>query len=113
MQSANKNAMRKHSETIAFRADEDLLRLIDEYRKPLGISRGEWVRGIIISETVSGKRQLDLSPLASLAIGQEETAAAVRKLHGAMPRLLYVLLAQVAQVEGEAAKEIVRKVFPS
>lgn len=104
--------MKRRSETVSFRADEELLRLIDEARKPFGISRGDWVRGVTQSQLLGRNDQLDLTPLTALQSGQEELVQGVGKLYTGLARVLFVLLTQVGQLAAEEAKEIVRKALP-
>ncbi len=105
--------MKRRSDTVSFRADEELLRLIDEARKPFGISRGDWVRGVVQSQVFGGKSEVDLAQLATLAGHQEELAESVGRLNVALPRILFAVLTQVGQLDAEQAKEIVRKTLPT
>ena len=41
--------MRQKTETVSFRADTELLKAIDDQRHHFQISRGAWVRGIVIT----------------------------------------------------------------
>src|SRR4051794_37255624 len=105
--------MKRRTETVSFRADEELLRLIDAARKPFGISRGDWVRGITQAELLGGKGQLDLAPLTALQTGHDELAEGVGKLNIGLARVLFVVLTHVGQMDAETAKEIVRKALPT
>lgn len=105
--------MKRRTQTVSFRADEDTLRLLDERRKPFGVSRGDWVRGIVQTQLFSERGQADLTQLDALAAQQSEIADGVGKLHTSMARLLFSMLTQVGEIDAEAAREIVRKVFPA
>ena len=105
--------MKRRTQTVSFRADEDTLRLIDEKRKAFGISRGDWVRGIVQTQLFSEPGQADLAQLDALAAQQIEIADGVGKLNTAMARVLFAVLTQVGELDAEAAREIVRKVLPT
>lgn len=105
--------MKRKSQTVSFRADEDTLRLIDERRKPFGISRGDWVRGVVQTQLFGREGEADSPQLAALVAQQAELADGVGHLNVAMARVLFALLTQVGQIDAETAKEIVRKVLPT
>lgn len=105
--------MKRRTQTVSFRADEDTLRLLDQKRKAFGVSRGDWVRGVVQTQLFSDPGQADLAQLDSIAVQQIEIADGVGKLNTAMPRMLFAMLTQVGEIDAEAAREIVRKVLPT
>src|SRR5689334_7031710 len=105
--------MKRRTQTVSFRADEDTLRLWDDKRKAFGVSRGYWDRGVVQTQLFSERGQADIAQLSALAAQQIEIADGVGKLNTAMARMLFVLLTQVGEIDAEAAREIVRKVFPA
>lgn len=105
--------MKRKTQTVSFRADEETLRLIDQARKAFGISRGDWCRGVIHSELFASKSQVDPDLLSTLHAGHEELADGLGKLNVGLPRVLFVLLTQLGQIDAEQAKEIVRKTLPN
>ena len=95
--------------TISFRANPDLLRLIDEAREPFGISSGEWVRGVVSAHLRSDKpdpnRETEIhSMLEHLAADQQLTRTGLM-------RLAYVLLTDRGTRSPEEAKGIVQRCF--
>ena len=103
--------MRTHSETVSFRADTDLLKLIDAECKRFGISRGSWVRGAIQAHFVRQEtpiEQIDLSLLTEKLDSLEQHFDGVR--HDTAKSLFYVLT-RVGQIPADQAKELVRSKF--
>lgn len=98
--------MRKKTETIAFRADDDLLRLIDRQRDIYGLSRGNWVKAIVISWLHNQGKGIDevAQELKSLS-GQIETV----RLDVA--KAVYIQLTVSNSVSDEEAREIIRSQF--
>lgn len=50
--------MKRHNEkteVVSFRAPPDLIRQIDEARKPFDAGRGEWVRGVVTAHLYSAE----------------------------------------------------------
>jgi hypothetical protein len=103
--------MRRTSDTISFRADSDLARLIDAAREPFGISRGDWVRGVILGHLHRGDTQHVDEQLSDLRRTLEELNAESRETRSALPRMLFAVLTMLGQVQVEDAKRVVQKVF--
>lgn len=98
--------MRKKTETIAFRADDDLLRLIDKERDIYGLSRGNWVKAIVISWLHHQGRGIeDLAQELKSLSGQIETV----RLDVA--KAVYIQLTFSNVASDEEAREIIRSQF--
>jgi hypothetical protein len=97
--------MQKHSQTISFRASDEMLQKIDEQRTPFGLSRGAWVRGMVQQrlEQPPGSERVE-------AFHGEMTglAAEVAKLQKNLNRSLFIQLTLLGNLPAEQAKEIVR-----
>lgn len=98
--------MRRKTETVAFRADEDLLRLVDKQREIYGLSRGNWVRAIVISW------------LHHQGQGIEDVTRELKVLHGQIESVrldvaksLYIQLTATNSASDEEAREIIRNQF--
>ena len=84
--------MKTASEPVSFRASTAMLSQIDARRKPFGISRGEWVRGIVMQH-LSGADATALSgQLDGLAATVSELQRAQSTAKNDMARQLYLLL---------------------
>lgn len=99
---------RKKSETISFRADQDLLRQIDEARRRFGTSRGDWTRAVIGAHLYRhDEEQITLMLL--------EISAALTRIEGEIPRLLvnqarslFAVLTLIVEMPPEEAKKLIR-----
>jgi hypothetical protein len=103
--------MKRSSETISFRADTDLARLIDTARSPFGISRGDWVRGVVIAQLHRGEASdLDVH-VTDLRKTLEELQTDAHRLQTQGRRMMFTLLTLLGHVPSDEAKTIVQKVF--
>ena len=102
-------AKKQPSGTISFRVDADLLRLIDEARKPFGASPGEWVRGVISNHLQSSGTDLDRKSGVRSAL--EELVSEQQLTRSGLMRLAYVLLSERGTRTAEEAKEVVQRCF--
>lgn len=88
------------SNTIAFRAPEELLAQIDNAAKKLGVARGELVRAIVATHFESQP--------AAIADDLAKLGAKTSLIQRNQARLLVTLLTTVAKVPLTDAKEIAR-----
>lgn len=88
------------SNTIAFRAPEELLALIDDAAQRLNVTRGELVRGIVATHFESQPAAI-VDDLAKLL-------AKTSMIHRNQARLLVTLLTAIGKSPLEEAKEITR-----
>lgn len=88
------------SNTIAFRAPEELLNLIDDAAGKLNVTRGELVRSIVATHFESQPAAI-VDDLAKLL-------AKTSLIHRNQARLLVTLLTAIGKAPLEEAKEIVR-----
>lgn len=86
--------------TIAFRAPEELLGLIDDAAKKLSVTRGELVRAIVATH-------FDSQP-AAIADDVARIVAKISLIHRNQARLLVTLLTTIGKSPLEEAKEITR-----
>jgi hypothetical protein len=101
--------MKRRTQVVAFRADETLLQRIDSARKALGLSRGDWVREVIVTHLHEDDDQLELPTLISdLRQLVEQLDQSVQQLGVNQKRSLIILLTKVAGMELETAKEVAR-----
>lgn len=100
--------MKTHSETVSFRAEQDLLKRIDKERSVFDLSRGAWARGIITAhvfrdeESSSGKIPDDVQQAI------EETRSQLEGLRMLIAKATLIVLNKVGDVPMEEARELVR-----
>ncbi|MBL9090924.1 MAG: hypothetical protein JNL96_06845, partial [Planctomycetaceae bacterium] len=56
----------KKTQVVGFRADSELLRMIDEARQRFDLSRGDWARGAVIAQLHDAERESLLTALNAL-----------------------------------------------
>lgn len=103
--------MRQQTETVSFRLTSDVLKLIDRERSPFGLSRGEWVRGLVVNHLQNNpvdKLAEELVEMRQVIHGQ---TIDVHSLHDSIRRLAYVLMTQAEPLSPSDAKEGVQKLF--
>ena len=105
--------MRKTSATISFRIDEDMLRLLDETRKPFGISRGEWARGVVIAHLMRHDQMAIVEQVADLRALVEQLSSLATATHTNVARSLIVALTLIGKLDLDAAKQIAREKLKS
>lgn len=99
---------RKRTETVSFRADEDLLQLLDDARRRFGISRGEWARGIIQAALYRTERELLDQQLADIQKVLDELARSQLRLLANHSRGVFAVLTLVGKIPADDAKELIR-----
>lgn len=99
--------MKRKSETIAFRAGDDLLKSIDQQREPFGISRGDWVRGIVVTwiNLIHQNQQVGTTPTVDL----DEVLGRLDQVHRNQAKVLYMCLTVIGNVPPNDARDMVRK----
>jgi hypothetical protein len=104
-----RNPMKRRTEVVAFRADETLLSRMDSARKAVGLSRGDWVREVIVTHLHEDDDQLDLpAVIADLRQFIEQLDQSVRQLSTNQKRSLIILLTKVGDMDLDKAKEVAR-----
>jgi len=103
--------MKHPSDTISFRADTELARLIDSAREPFGISRGDWVRGVVLGHLHRGDTTDVNDQLADLRTTLERLLDDVRQSQQGLSRMLFAVLTLIGRMPPEEAKAIVHKVY--
>lgn len=101
--------MRRRTETVSFRASEDLLRRIDEERTPFGISRGDWVRGVITARMFMEKADALADEIAGIAGAVHRTEEELTKLKANLARAVYLVITCVSDIDPEQARDLVRE----
>ncbi len=92
------------TETISFRLDADVLRLLDQQRQPYGSSRGEWVRGAV-TNMLDGNVASHSHEIEHIAEKLDETFT---RLEDQLAITLYIILVSVGGIPADQAKETVR-----
>ena len=100
--------MRRSTKVVSFRADEDLLRQIDEARLPLGISRGDWTRAIVQSHLLQTDQQLLHDEIAELREQVMQLADATAVHQRTLVKATYLQLTN-SDLPPDEAKELVRR----
>lgn len=100
--------MKTKTETIAFRADTDLLRYIDERRSRFGLSRGNWVRGMIAAELVREDGDQSNGQFEAVEQSLEEVQQMLSRLTSNVARSLFYVLTRIGDMPVEEAKDLVR-----
>jgi hypothetical protein len=100
--------MKNTSDTISFRAPNDMLLQIDRQRAPFGLSRGAWVRGAIQQNLEQREQPREGELLEAAREDVATVAAEVAKIGSNVTRSLFILLTLLGNLPAEQAKEIVR-----
>ena len=101
-------AMKRRTEIVSFRADEPLLKRIDSARKPLILSRGEWVREVVITRFHDVDDVQQWPELANALLQADERhTLQIEQLYVNVRRQFIILMTQMG-VPLEQAKEIAR-----
>ena len=96
------------SETISFRASEDLLRQIDKAREPFGISRGDWVRGVVTGWLFREGEEGRTDQLSEIANGVHRGEDELAKLNARLARAVYLILTCATDIEPAEIQALVR-----
>ena len=99
--------MRKQTTTIAFRIDKDVLREIDIQRKPFGTSRGEWVRGIVITWLNLIQQNRQIAPADSATI--DALSSKLESISRNQAKSVYLLLTAIGNISQEDARALVKR----
>jgi hypothetical protein len=102
------NTMSKRSQVVSFRAEEDLLRLIDQARANFEISRGALVRGITQAHFHARDDEPILAQLSDVRDALARQDGEIVKLQTNLARMLFAVLTVVGEMDPEDAKRIVR-----
>ena len=103
--------MRRKSETISFRADEHLMRLIDAERDVFGVSRGDYTRGVLTAhvlrnrESEINQRLIELDQ--SIRQLEDQLLSQTRLLN----RMTLAMLTVIGNLPPDEARTITTKVF--
>lgn len=100
--------MRRKSETISFRASEDLLRQIDKARKPFGVSRGDWVRGIVTGWLFREGEEGRTDQFSEIADSVRRSEEELAKLNARLARAAYLILTCTTDIEPAEIQALVR-----
>lgn len=99
--------MRKQTTTIAFRVDKDLVREIDAQREPFGSSRGEWVRGIVITWLNLIQQNRQVAPADSATI--DALGSKLEVISRNQAKSVYLLLTAIGNISQEDARALVKR----
>lgn len=101
--------MRRKTETISFRASEDLVRRIDQERHPYGISRGDWVRGAITARLFMENADARADEIANIGEAVHRTEEEVAKLESLLARAVYLVITCASDMSPEEVRDLVRE----
>ncbi len=97
------------SETVGFRANAELLKLIDRERERFGVSRGEWVRGVISAQLFKESQENNAARLEELQNLVKESCQAIKLHDRKLAAALFTVLTEVGEMEAGEAKALVRR----
>ncbi len=100
--------MKTHSETISFRADQDLLKRIDMESRQFELSRGSWVKGIITSHAFRDHEPRVAEIPEELQRSIDEMRQQLEELKISLARATLIILSKVGDIPTDEAREIVR-----
>ncbi len=103
--------MKIPSEIISFRADEELLRQIDAACVECQLSRGTWVKEVVIHRLHERQAAVTQDDLLRVTERLESLTTQVDGLRPQLAKLLYFLLTRVGTLPHDQAKELVRTKF--
>ena len=100
--------MKTHTETVSFRADQDLLKRIDKECLQFELSRGTWSRGIITAHTLRDHQSKVAEIPEVLQRSIDEMKLQMEELKMTLARATLVILSKVGDIPADEAREIVR-----
>lgn len=101
--------MPRKTEIISFRATASLLARIDKAAEPLEISRGDWVREIVIAHLHSLDEALEWpAQIADFRLMQEQMQQAIERVQINQRRQTFLELTHIGKLDQDTAKELVR-----
>lgn len=99
------------SQPISFRVPSATLKQIDARRNPFGISRGEWVRGIVLQHLAGSDANSLSAQIDGLAAGQSEFNRTAEQQRKDLARLLFLVLTELGNLPRDVAKQVVVERF--
>ena len=84
------------------------MRLIDQARADFGISRGDWVRSVVVSHIHQNDHVALTALLSDIAQSAERLDGELAKVQTNLGRTLFAILTVVGGMEPNDAKDIVR-----
>lgn len=103
--------MKTHSETVSFRADNDLLKQIDAECVEFGVSRGSWVRGVVLAHFHRREMAVTKDDLDEFVRQLDALTSKVDSLQPDIAQSLFFVLTKVGAMPADQAKELVRSKF--
>lgn len=101
--------MKTHSEPVSFRASAQLLKQIDARREPFGISRGDWVRGVVLQALSSQDASTLASQIDALTATLGDISDETRGFKRDLARSLFLVLVHAGSLSSEDARKIVQE----
>ncbi len=99
--------MKSMSEPVSLRLSAAVLAQIDARRSPFGISRGDWVRGVVMQTLNGGDSAAVSAQLDGLATAVQDIQEAFDDSRKDLARLLFLLLTELGHMGGDDAKQVV------
>ncbi len=99
--------MKSTSEPVSLRLSTAVLAQIDARRAPFGISRGDWVRGVVMQTLNGGDSAAVSAQLDGLATAVQEIQEAFDGSRRDLARLLFLLLTELSDITADDAKQLV------
>ena len=100
--------MSNQKHTISFRIDDEQARQLDDARKPFGLSRHEWSRGVLLA-WLNNSEDVELNQ--QLIALQDELSSLEPELDRKLSRLLFALLTVGHGLTPVEAKATVEELF--
>lgn len=101
--------MPRKTEIISFRATASILARIDKAAQPLELSRGDWVREIVIAHFHNLDDALEWpAQIADFREAQEHMQQAIEQIQQNQRRQVFVELTHIGKLDSEKAKDIIR-----
>ena len=101
---------RERSETISFRLQSALVRLVDQERARVGnISRGDWVKGLVSNHLYHEQHENFAGQFAELHEILESLRGSHQELRKLGLRSVQLLLATIADIDSKEAKQLIRR----
>lgn len=100
--------MKTRSETVSFRADQDLLKRIDRECGQFELSRGTWARGIITAHAFRDRERKVAEIPDGLQRSIDEMKRQLEELRLTLARATLIILNKVGNIPTDEAREVVR-----
>ena len=107
--------MSRPTETVSFRMDQELLKIVDKRRKAFGDSRGEFLKRIVIRVLLEHDHTEICDQILRVREAvdrlEDQQEAHNHELTGHLKRLSFVLLSSLAEMPSDDIEITIKRIF--